>query len=315
MPQLMSGMAAFAIQTMVTAKPSPSPGGVVPGMTSSERGSARVRPCGIASAPAVPQGDHHMSTTRHPVAFLVALFTLVVWSGVHGGIRAQQPSGMTPLGVGVSGTADIGGSFQGTLLLTRFESLATSDGIVAVGSLTGSLNGRNIATRVAIPVTVAPSAAPNAVTAGAGSCDSVHLNLEPSAFRALGAVVRLGRSSVDITSSQLQTSGVAVMPAAVGMSTPTAVATPASSGIGTISTFPGADLRSAASATSVPSAPVSSTFPGVISPAPQTSSTATSTSVQQLGQVLCSVSALTQTSSSPAPLADALNRVLVALVQ
>jgi len=43
MPQLMSGMAAFAIQTMVTAKPSPSPGGVVPGMTSSERGSARVR--------------------------------------------------------------------------------------------------------------------------------------------------------------------------------------------------------------------------------------------------------------------------------
>ena len=53
-----------------------------------------------------------MSTTRHPVASLVALFTLVIWSGVPGGISAQQSLGMTPLVVGVSGTADIGGSFQ-----------------------------------------------------------------------------------------------------------------------------------------------------------------------------------------------------------
>jgi len=309
----MTGMAAFVIQTIVTANPSQSPCGVVPGKTSSGRRSARAdvrhRVC-----TAMAEGDHHMSTTRHPVAFLVALFTLVIWSGVPGGISAQQSLGMTPLVVGVSGTADIGGSFQGTLMLTRFESLATNDGIVAVGSLAGSLNGRNIATRVAIPVTVAPSATPNAVTAGVGSCDSVHLNLEPSALRALGAVVRLGRSSVDITTSQPQTSGFAVAPPAGAMSTAT-VATPTSSGIGTISTFPGADLRSSASATPVPSAPVSSTFPGVISPAPQTSSAATATSVQQLGPLLCSVSALMRTSSSPAPLADALNRVLLALVQ
>src|SRR4051812_29600855 len=73
----------------------------------------------------VAQGDHYMSTTRHPVAWLVAVFTLAVESGVPDGIRAQQSASTTPLVVAVSGTAAIGGAFQGTLLLTRFESLAT----------------------------------------------------------------------------------------------------------------------------------------------------------------------------------------------
>lgn len=244
-----------------------------------------------------------MSTTRHPVAWLVAVFTLVAGSGVNTRIEAQQALTATPLIVGVTGTTDSGGSFQGTLFLMRFESLPNTNGIVAVGSMAGVLNGRNIATRVAIPVTIAPTA----VAAGATSCDSVHVNLQSSALRALGAVVRLAASNVEITTSQPQTSGVAATPGPVAMTTP--------SGIGTIGPFPTTDLQSTALATSVPSAPVGSAFPGVISPALQTPVTATATSVQPLGQLLCSVSGLTQTSPSAAQLANALNQVLVALVQ
>jgi hypothetical protein len=241
--------------------------------------------------------------TRHSLAWTVGLFIL----GVGGALDAQQAGSTTALPVGVTGTADVGGSFQGQLLVIRFESLPTNDGIVAVGSMTGSLNGQSLATKVAIPITVTPgSALQTATIARPASCETIRVTLQPSAFRAVGAVVTLARSGVEITAPQ--GSGSAV-------SQPFAASATTTAGIGTPGVFPTSNPTSGAAGSMFPSAPVGSATPGVISPPPQTQIPAFATSLQQLGQSLCSVSGLAQSSSSPAQLADALNRVMVVLQQ
>lgn len=242
--------------------------------------------------------------TRHSLAWTVGLFIL----GVGGALDAQQAGSTTALPVGVTGTADVGGSFQGQLLVIRFESLPTNDGIAAVGSMTGSLNGQSLATKVAIPITVTPgSALQTATIASPASCETIRVTLEPSAFRAVGAVVTLARSGVEITAPQ--GSGSAVSQPFAASATTTAA------GIGTPGVFPTSNPTSGAAGSMFPTAPVGSATPGVISPPPQTQSPAFATSLQQLGQSLCSVSGLAQSSSSPAQLADALNRVMVVLQQ
>ncbi len=242
--------------------------------------------------------------TRHSLAWTVGLFIL----GVGGALDAQQAGSATALPVGVTGTADVGGSFQGQLLVIRFESLPTNDGIVAVGSMTGSLNGQSLATKVAIPITVTPgSALQTATIASPASCETIRVTLQPSAFRAVGAVVTLARSGVEITAPQ--GSGSAVSQPFAASATTTAA------GIGTPGVFPTSNPTSGAAGSMFPTAPVGSATPGVISPPPQTQSPAFATSLQQLGQSLCSVSGLAQSSSSPAQLADALNRVMVVLQQ
>ena len=247
-----------------------------------------------------------MGTTRHSVAWTIALFIL----GVGGALHAQQAGSTTALPIGVTGTADVGGSFQGQLLVIRFESLPSNDGIVAVGSMTGSLNGQSLATKVAIPITVMPgSALQTATFASPASCDTIRVTLQPSAFRALGAVVTLARSAIEITAPQGQVSGSAVSQPFAASGTTTAA------GIGTPVVFPTSNLTSGAAGSMFPTAPVGSATPGVISPPPQTQSPAFATSLQQLGQSLCSVSGLAQSSSSPAQLADALNRVMFVLQQ
>ena len=247
-----------------------------------------------------------MSTTRHPAAWFVAILTASVAANLH----AQQVASTPALMVGVTGTAEMGGSFQGTLLLTRFEALASNDGIVAIGSISGALNGRSIVTKISMPVTVGPgSALQTAAVASPASCDAIRVGLEPSMFRALGSVVTLARSGVEITAPQGQATGSTVSSAGTTVGS----MTPASSGIGTLGAFPTLAQTAGANGTAVPTSPVSSAIPGVISPPPQTRTPAFATSVQQLGQSLCSVSGLAQSSSSPAQLADALNRVMLAL--
>lgn len=56
-----------------------------------------------------------MNMTRRSPAWTVVLLTFTL-GGV---LRAQQNVDSMALPVGVTGTADMGGSFQGTLLLTR----------------------------------------------------------------------------------------------------------------------------------------------------------------------------------------------------
>jgi len=176
--------------------------------------------------------------------------------------------------------------------------------------MVGSLNGQSIATKVAIPVTVTPgSALQTAAGAIPASCDTIRVTLQPSAFRALGSVVKLARSGVEITAPQGPASGSAASQPSAASATTTA------SGIGTLGAFPTSNLTSGVAGSMVPTAPVGSATPGVISPPPQTQSPTIATSLQQLGQLLCSVSSLAQSSSSPAQLADALNRVMFALQQ
>ena len=151
------------------------------------------------------------------------------------------------------------------------------------------------------------SALQTATFASPASCDTIRVTLQPSAFRAVGAVVTLARSGVEITAPQGSGSAVSQPFAASGTTT--------AAGIGTPVVFPTSNLTSGAAGSMFPTAPVGSATPGVISPPPQTQSPTIATSLQQLGQLLCSVSSLAQSSSSPAQLADALNRVMFALQQ
>jgi hypothetical protein len=254
-----------------------------------------------------------MRITHHHVVCALAAIAMSVAGIVNGTIHAQQAPGSLPLLIGVSGTADVGGTFEGTFFLTRFDTLANDGALVAVGSVDGVLNGRSIVTRVAIPVTLAMNPAQTVGVASPASCD-VHVGLERSAFRASGSVVTLARSGIDITAPQAPASTAPTinsfpltLPATAGT-----LAAPAS-GIGTLR--PMGNMTSTAAGSAVPTAPVGSAVPGVISPAPQPISPSVASSMQRLGQLVCSASGLSQSGASPVQLAHVLNQVMLALRQ
>jgi hypothetical protein len=95
-------------------------------------------------------------------------------------------------------------------------------------------------------------------------------------------------------------------PAASGM-------TPTTSGVGTAAALPTQGTMSTTDATGTPfpTAPLGSATPGVISPPPAP----VAPPPQQLGQLLCAVSGLSQSAAAPAQLASALNQVMLALHQ
>ena len=256
-----------------------------------------------------------MRITHHHVVCALAAIAMSVAGIVNGTIHAQQAPGSLPLLIGVSGTADVGGAFEGTFFLTRFDTLANDGALVAVGSVDGVLSGRSIVTRVAIPVTLAMNPAQTAGVVSPASCD-VHVGLERSAFRASGSVVTLARAGIDITAPQAPTATAAptvnsfplTLPATAGT-----LAAPAASGIGTL--LPMGNMTSTAAGSAVPTAPVGSAVPGVISPAPQPISPSVASSMQRLGQLVCSASGLSQSGASPVQLAHVLNQVMLALHQ
>lgn len=96
----------------------------------------------------------------------------------------------------VTGTvAAIGGTFNGTLNITRF---AVQNGqLVAHGLLSGTLTnaaGTVVGTVTNVPVTI-PLAA-------AGTCQILHLTLGPLDLNLLGLMVHLDRVVLDITAQQ-----------------------------------------------------------------------------------------------------------------
>jgi hypothetical protein len=91
----------------------------------------------------------------------------------------------------VVGSVIGGGSFTGTLALTRF---ATQDGqLVAIGTLTGTLtNAAGVVTSILQTITVP-------VANVTGSCDILHLDLGALHLDLLGLQVDLSRIILDIT--------------------------------------------------------------------------------------------------------------------
>jgi len=252
-----------------------------------------------------------MRTTQHLAGCVLVTVTICLLAGVRSEIHAQQPNAAaSPLMVGITGTADVG-AFDGTFLLTRFAATSDNRGLVAVGSAQGALSGRNVVTKLAIPVTVAASPAVPTAVVGAPVMCGVRVGFERSAFPVLGSVVTLARSGFDITAPQAQAAtGVTLTPSSLA---PAAISgfpvSSAASGLGVVGSLGSGGIASAG--TAVPTAPVGSATPGVISP--QTVSPLVTPSPQQLGQLLCSVAQLSQSSAPPAQLAAGLNQVMLAL--
>ena len=259
-----------------------------------------------------------MRRIRIRLISIVVVAAFVMFGGLNQRVRAQQIANAPAAMVGVTGTAGAGGPFAGTFLLTRFDSRSSDSRVLAVGSIDGVLNGRSVVTPIAIPVTLAP-ARTSAVGAAPSpsSCDAIHVDLAASSFQALGSVVTLDTGAFDIAASQAATPTTTTTPVTSPQSTSST--TPASmslatSAFGTATTFPSLSAPSSDQVgTPVPTSPVGSVTPGVISPAPVPATT----SPQQFTQLLCSVSSLTQMTSSAAPaqVVPLLNQVLAALRQ
>ena len=89
-------------------------------------------------------------------------------------------------------TTDPTGSFTGTLAITQF--VAQNGQVVALGTLTGTLTDAvgtvtNIVTGVALPLLSAP----------AGTCPILHLELGPLDLNLLGLVVHLDKVVLDVS--------------------------------------------------------------------------------------------------------------------
>jgi hypothetical protein len=251
-----------------------------------------------------------MNTAR---LFVCALFIAILAGGAGHAVHARQLTSAPAVMVAVAGINDAGGRFQGTFLVTRFDSQPVTGSIVAMGSIAGVLNGRNVVAPASIPIRLGPSVR---TANAASSCDAVHVDLLTSAFRMLGSVVTLNSTGFDIAASQPATSSTVIGPStaapAVQASGTTVQGTsgmtvqgngPAdTSGVGT---FPTTQVGTIA-----PTAPVGSAAFGEISPPPPP---AAPVAPQQLGELLCSISRLTQTTSPPAQVVPVLNQVLSAL--
>jgi hypothetical protein len=128
------------------------------------------------------------------LAALAAVTAALAAGTIAPAANAAAPA-VSPLSQAVTGTTAAGGTFTGTLNITRF---ATQNGtLVAVGTLSGTLTdalGTVIGTVTNVPVTV-----PLAVS---GSCQILHLTLGPLDLNLLGLMVHLDRVVLDITAQQ-----------------------------------------------------------------------------------------------------------------
>ncbi|HWQ12335.1 MAG TPA: hypothetical protein VNL77_06015 [Roseiflexaceae bacterium] len=119
--------------------------------------------------------------------FLAATFALAPFSTA--AAQTVNPFQDIP----VTGTIDTGGTFTGTLDITRF---AVRQGqLVAIGTLTGTLTdalGNVIGTVTNVPVQLP-------VTGLSGTCEILDLELGPLDLDLLGLVVHLDRINLEIT--------------------------------------------------------------------------------------------------------------------
>jgi hypothetical protein len=96
----------------------------------------------------------------------------------------------------VTGTINNGGTFSGTLTVTRF--VQQNGNLAAVGTITGTLTnatGGTVGTVTAVPVTIP-------VAAAGGTCQILHLTLGPLDLNLLGLMVHLNQVVLDITAQQ-----------------------------------------------------------------------------------------------------------------
>ena len=106
---------------------------------------------------------------------------------------AAKPPAAGSLTTAVTGTVDGGGTFVGTLEITRFAQRAGD--LVALGQLTGTVTtaagSQAVSQAVRLPVTAAQA-----------TCDILHLELGPLDLDVLGLVIHLDRVVLDITAEQ-----------------------------------------------------------------------------------------------------------------
>jgi hypothetical protein len=231
-----------------------------------------------------------MSSRRILVPTLLAFAAVAAAGGVH--LAAQLPPPVSNLPVPITGVADLGGTFRGTMLIERF--VPAGSGVAAVGTVTGALsaNGavRNVVVQATMPLDVAASRARlNTDPALAqASCDVLHVELDGISINVLGSTVGLAPVAFDIASA-IQAGGTSAV-----STTSSSPATPAGTVTGSVS--------------------ANTTQPGVV---PPTTGSATTTAQQpasqtSLGSLLCSVDRFRDV-SNPAQLAQQLNAILTAL--
>jgi hypothetical protein len=231
-----------------------------------------------------------MSSRRILVPTLLAFAAVAAAGGAH--LAAQLPPPVSNLPVPITGVADLGGTFRGTMLIERF--VPAGSGIAAVGTVTGALsaNGavRNVVVQATMPLDVAASRARlNTDPALAqASCDVLHVELDGISINVLGSTVGLAPVAFDIASA-IQAGGTSAV-----STTSSSPATPAGTVTGSVS--------------------ANTTQPGVV---PPTTGSATTTAQQpasqtSLGSLLCSVDRFRDV-SNPAQLAQQLNAILTAL--
>jgi hypothetical protein len=231
-----------------------------------------------------------MSSRRILVPTLLAFAAVAGAGGAR--LAAQLPPPASNLPVPITGVADLGGTFRGTMLIERF--VPAGSGIAAVGTVTGALsaNGavRNVVVQATMPLDVAASRARlNTDPALAqASCDVLHVELDGISINVLGSTVGLAPVAFDIASA-IQAGGTSAV-----STTSSSPATPAGTVTGSVS--------------------ANTTQPGVV---PPTTGSATTTAQQpasqtSLGSLLCSVDRFRDV-SNPAQLAQQLNAILTAL--
>jgi hypothetical protein len=242
-------------------------------------------------------------------------------------LAASQPEALQPaartatptsgLPVPITGVADLGGMFEGALLIDRFAAQPT--GIVAIGTVSGALTAsgtvRNLVVQVTLPLDINASRArlntdPNLAQA---SCDVLHVELGGASINVLGSTVALNPVAFDVASALQATGGVALV------STPTSPGATAS-GVGTLpppaptgTVTPSTSAITTRAPTNDQPVPGATTTPGVVAPtSPTTAAPTTPASQTPLGALLCSVDRFRNASDST-QLVQQLNGILAAL--
>lgn len=222
---------------------------------------------------------------RNLAPTLLALSVITIGGGST--LTAQLSTGSGSLAVPITGVADLGGTFRGTMLIDQFAPQA--NGVAAVGTVTGALtaNGtaRNIVVPVTLPLDIAASRARLSTdpALAQASCDVLHVELSTASINVLGFTIGLTPAAFDIASAvQAGTTPI------TGAST---AAQPA----------------------------VTAAQPGTVTASPSTNTTQPATTAAQqasaqtqLGSLLCSVDGFRNV-SNVTQLAQQLNAILTAL--
>lgn len=262
-----------------------------------ERAQCQPTHTGWRSSPANTE-ECSMSFRRTLASMLVPLAALSI-SGSH--VTAQAGNPGASLLVPITGVADLGGMFNGALLIDHFAE--QTGGVAAIGTVTGTLTttgtARNLVMQVTLPLDFdAIKARLNTDAALAqASCDVLHVELGGVSMNVLGSTIGLNPVVFDITSTMQSTA----RPSAPGIVTATrTAATPAGTVTPSLSANPTQPVVVGSQTPGVTTAPPQP----VTGPAPVAAQTS-------LASLLCSVDRF-RVISNPANVVQQLNAILAA---